>query len=51
MKKYRMVITNGKNTAPAMVINAEKPEVAEKIARERSSLSRFKSWTFIAVEI
>jgi len=44
---WRITPTNGTITAPQIHVDVEKYEEAVKIAKERSGLSRFKSWKFI----
>ena len=51
MKNFKMSIQRGILTAPAMIVEAKDQVEAEKIARSRSGLGVYSSWSFTAIEM
>jgi hypothetical protein len=51
MRTFKMSIQRGLNFAPSMIVDAKDHLEAEKIARSKSGLGSFKSWSFCAIEL
>jgi hypothetical protein len=50
MKHFRVVVTNGRYDAPVLYEDAANEEDAIQQARDRSGLSKYNSWEFMAFE-
>jgi hypothetical protein len=50
MKKYIIIITCGAYNAPSLYIEATTAGAAIEQAKEKSGLSKFNNWAFIAKE-